>query len=106
MKAKTIPSRPSTEGSDGRNADGEAGFTLMELLIVIVVLGVLAGIVVFALGGSQRPGRRGCMQIGCLDASRALYRDYNAETGGQPPVTAALLTTGNHTYLHSMPYEP
>lgn len=29
----------------------EDGFTLIELLIVIVILGVLAGIVVFAVGG-------------------------------------------------------
>ena len=29
----------------------EGGFTLIELLIVIVILGVLAGIVVFAVGG-------------------------------------------------------
>lgn len=29
----------------------ESGFTLIELLIVIVVLGILAGVVVFALGG-------------------------------------------------------
>jgi prepilin-type N-terminal cleavage/methylation domain-containing protein len=29
----------------------ESGFTLIELLIVIVILGVLAGVVVFAIGG-------------------------------------------------------
>ena len=31
--------------------NGESGFTLIELLIVIVVLGILAAIVVFALSG-------------------------------------------------------
>jgi general secretion pathway protein G len=36
--------RSATEG-------GDAGFTLIELLIVIVVLGILAAIVVFALSG-------------------------------------------------------
>ena len=38
----------------------ESGFTLIELLIVIVILGVLAGIVVFAVGAfnDRRQGRR------------------------------------------------
>jgi prepilin-type N-terminal cleavage/methylation domain-containing protein len=31
--------------------ENESGFTLIELLIVIVILGVLAGIVVFAVAG-------------------------------------------------------
>ena len=30
---------------------GEGGFTLVELLIVIVILGVLSGIVVFSVSG-------------------------------------------------------
>jgi prepilin-type N-terminal cleavage/methylation domain-containing protein len=34
-----------------RLSKDEDGFTLIELLIVIVILGVLAGIVVFAVGG-------------------------------------------------------
>jgi general secretion pathway protein G len=34
-----------------RVAREQDGFTLIELLIVIVILGVLAGIVVFAVGG-------------------------------------------------------
>ncbi|HEY3716598.1 MAG TPA: prepilin-type N-terminal cleavage/methylation domain-containing protein [Jatrophihabitantaceae bacterium] len=34
----------------------EKGFTLIELLIVIVILGVLAGIVVFAVGAFNSDG--------------------------------------------------
>lgn len=34
-----------------REQENEEGFTLIELLIVIVVLGILAAVVVFALGG-------------------------------------------------------
>jgi general secretion pathway protein G len=38
-------------------AQGEVGFTLVELLVVIVILGVLAAIVVFAVGGITDKGQ-------------------------------------------------
>ena len=37
--------------------ENEAGFTLIELLIVIVILGVLAGIVVFSVSGITSRGK-------------------------------------------------
>jgi general secretion pathway protein G len=37
--------------SDRQRPHGDDGFTLIELLVVIIVLGVLAAIVVFAVGG-------------------------------------------------------
>jgi prepilin-type N-terminal cleavage/methylation domain-containing protein len=36
--------------------ENESGFTLIELLIVIVILGVLAGIVVFSVSGISNRG--------------------------------------------------
>ncbi|GAA0925345.1 hypothetical protein GCM10009554_04770 [Kribbella koreensis] len=39
-----------------RSSARERGFTLIELLIVIVILGVLSGIVVFAVSGIQDRG--------------------------------------------------
>jgi len=41
--------------------ESESGFTLIELLIVIVILGVLAGIVVFSVSGiSGRGAKAAC----------------------------------------------
>ena len=46
---------------------GEGGFTLIELLIVIVILGILAAIVVFAVGGITDRGNTVGVQVGRED---------------------------------------
>jgi prepilin-type N-terminal cleavage/methylation domain-containing protein len=67
----------------------DAGFTLIELLIVIVLLGVLSTVVVFAVGGITDRGTTAA----CRADGRALETAasaYFAETGG-PPLRERLL---------------
>jgi prepilin-type N-terminal cleavage/methylation domain-containing protein len=71
----------------------ESGFTLIELLIVIVILGVLAGIVIFAVNGINNTS----VQSAC----RADYKTvmtaqeaYFAQTGGYAASVTALETAG------------
>ncbi len=49
----------------------ESGFTLIELLIVIVILGVLAGIVVFAVGGITDRGNESACKSDAKNGSYA-----------------------------------
>ena len=41
-------------------ASDDVGFTLIELLIVIVILGILAGIAIFAVGQFQDDAKTAC----------------------------------------------
>jgi Tfp pilus assembly protein PilE len=74
----------------------------MELLIVIVVLGVLAGIVVFALSGvSAQAAVAACKS----DAStvQTAVTAYEAKDNGTAPTSISQLTPD---YLHSTPSSP
>ena len=63
-----------------RNAGEIDGFTLIELLIVIVVLGILAAVVIFALGGiTGKSAIAACQADGStLSTAFAAYKTENA----------------------------
>ena len=58
----------------------EGGFTLIELLIVIVVLGILAGIVVFGVGTFRQDARPRRSKADCKTVSVAAEA-FNAKNG-------------------------
>ena len=57
----------------------ERGFTLIELLVVIVILGVLAAVVVFAVGGITDKGKASSCTIEVRTVNTALQA-YNAKS--------------------------
>ena len=69
---------------------GEGGFTLIELLIVIVILGVLAGIVVFSVRGITDRGDTAACKSN-LKATEVAVEAYYAKNGSNPASTAALV---------------
>lgn len=68
----------------------EGGFTLIELLIVIVVLGVLAGIVVFGVGTFKADSETAAKAANCKTVNVAAEA-YQAKTGSYPGTVAVLL---------------
>ena len=84
-----------------RGSDG--GFTLTELLIVIVILGVLTGIVVFAVGAFTDRGEVAACKADKKTVESALEA-FRAQTGGYPAANNwAALTGGTEPYLRSQP---
>jgi len=62
----------------------EAGFTLIELLIVIVILGILAAIVVFAVGTTGANSAQAACRSDAKSVEVALEA-YKAQNGGVYP---------------------
>jgi general secretion pathway protein G len=60
----------------------EKGFTLIELLVVIVILGILAAVVVFAVGGLQDKGSKSACQTDTKTLRTAEEAYFSQETLG------------------------
>jgi general secretion pathway protein G len=92
----------------------ERGFTLVELLIVIVILGILAGIVVFAVGNLTSSAKTNACStekstiITADEAYKAQNGSYTNTAGlvaagllKTTPVNYAIDTSGNVSLLTS-----
>jgi prepilin-type N-terminal cleavage/methylation domain-containing protein len=88
----------------------QSGFTLIELLIVIVILGVLAGIVVFAVSAFNNDGVAAACKSDAKNvevASEAYYAKNNAWAATIPAlVTANYLKQAPGAGKYTVTYTP
>jgi general secretion pathway protein G len=73
--------------------ENESGFTLIELLIVIVILGVLAGIVVFSVSGITDRGKTSACAT-TVKTVQVAGEAYYAKNGSYAATAAALVAGG------------
>ena len=71
-------------------AQSQSGFTLIELLVVIAILGILAAVVVFAVGGVTNDSQKSACKLELRTAKTAVQAFRAAKA--TYPATASGLT--------------
>ena len=80
----------------------ESGFTLLELLVVMTIIGILAAIAVPALKDSPQRAREAALRED-LFAMRSVIDQHHGVKGNYPPDLQTLVTDG---YLRKIPVDP
>jgi general secretion pathway protein G len=88
--------------TDSRLPIAEQGFTLLELLVVMTIIGILAAIAIPALRDSPQRAREAALR-GDLFTLRSTIDQYHGDKGYYPPDLATLVTDG---YLRQIPIDP
>ncbi len=81
---------------------GAKGFTLIELLVVVIILGILAAVAVFAVGGLTDNAKKNTCKTEYSTIKTAIQA-YKAQNDGNAPATAAAMLESNNGNLTDTP---
>jgi general secretion pathway protein G len=81
---------------------GQRGFTLLELLVVMTIIGILAAIAVPVLRHSPQRAREAALRED-LFTFRTAIDGYHGDKGSYPPDLQTLVTDG---YMRKVPWDP
>lgn len=85
-----------------RVPNSEQGFTLLELLVVMTIIGILAAVAIPALRDSPQRAREAALRED-LFTLRSTIDQYHGDKGYYPPDLGTLVTDG---YLRKIPVDP
>jgi prepilin-type N-terminal cleavage/methylation domain-containing protein len=95
--ASTNRNQRSQHRSEMRARDNELGFTLVELLIAISLVGILTAVAIVGLAGVTKTGNNSACQS-AVGSAQAAAATYYANTSGYP-TTFDVLVTGTPSLL-------
>ncbi len=111
VRRKTVDGRRRETGHRSRTRrsfpvcrlpSSEAGFTLLELLVVMTIIGILAAIAVPALRDSPQRARESALRED-LFTLRSVVDQYHGDKGSYPADLQTLVTDG---YIRKIPLDP
>jgi general secretion pathway protein G len=102
MGARTVIGRPERHDWRAARRRGAEGFTLIELIIVIAVIGILATLVIPRMSQTPLKAKEAVLKAD-LHAMRDVIDQYFADRGSYPESLEDLV---QHGYLRAIPKDP
>ena len=94
--------RERSRAPGSRLPASERGFTLLELLVVMTIIGILAAVAIPALRDSPQRAREAALRED-LFTLRSTIDQYHGDKGYYPPDLATLVSDG---YIRQIPVDP
>ena len=101
LSSQAIPGS-HTENREPRTKNNQAGFTLIELIVVVTIIGILAGVAISNVKYAQQKAREAALRHDLFEMRKAID-DYYADKQKYPD---SLQTLVSDKYLRRLPKDP